>query len=188
MEVEPESAVRQPARREGRVLRAERAQHARKPAALAVQLIARDPKLRAVDRESRERTRGVEAPHARGAHRHRAGRRIGQPVECKALDHETLELELAGGKAERAGGGGGRGESGKEDAHRPSLPPIMARMKHLIAFALACLAGAAAAEPAVLDVIVAKNTAVRGGAEAIESVSDFEADIHIVEATFEVDG
>ncbi len=65
----------------------------------------------------------------------------------------------------------------------------MARMRRLIAAcAAACLAVPAASEPAGLDAIVARNTAARGGAEAIEAVSDFEADIHIVETTFEVDG
>lgn len=62
-------------------------------------------------------------------------------------------------------------------------------MKRLIAAcAVACVTGIAAAEPAVLAALVARNAAARGGAEAIESVSVFEADIHIVEATFEVDG
>jgi hypothetical protein len=50
------------------------------------------------------------------------------------------------------------------------------------------IAAAAAADPAELATLVALNTAARGGAAAIESVSDFEADIHIVEPTFEVDG
>lgn len=39
-----------------------------------------------------------------------------------------------------------------------------------------------------LSELVALNTAARGGAAAIEAVSDFEADLHIVEPTFEVDG
>ena len=52
----------------------------------------------------------------------------------------------------------------------------------------ACVAGIAVAEPAELAALVSRNTAARGGAEAIESVSDFEADLHIVEPTFEVDG
>lgn len=64
-------------------------------------------------------------------------------------------------------------------------------MKNFIA--MACCAGAAiaataAADPAELATLVALNTAARGGAAAIESISDFEADIRIVEPTFEVDG
>jgi hypothetical protein len=62
-------------------------------------------------------------------------------------------------------------------------------MKLLIV--LACVAGelaASAASAAELEDLIALNTAARGGAAAIESVSDFEADIHIVEPAFEVDG
>ncbi len=62
-------------------------------------------------------------------------------------------------------------------------------MKHLIAAcAAACTAAAAAANPADLDALVVRNTAARGGATAIEAVSDFESDIRIVEPGFEVDG
>jgi hypothetical protein len=62
-------------------------------------------------------------------------------------------------------------------------------MKHYILGCLsACLAGVATAGPPELDWLVGNNTAARGGAAAIESVSEFEAEIHIVEPTFEVDG
>ncbi len=62
-------------------------------------------------------------------------------------------------------------------------------MKHLIlGYLSACLAGVATAGPPELDSLVGQNTTARGGAAAIESVSVFEAEIHIVEPTFEVDG
>lgn len=63
-------------------------------------------------------------------------------------------------------------------------------MKH--SFVIACiaagLAATASADSTELSTLVALNTEARGGAAAIESVSDFEADIHIVEPAFEVDG
>lgn len=62
-------------------------------------------------------------------------------------------------------------------------------MKHVIfGCAAACLAGVAAAGSPELESLVGQNTAARGGAAAIESVTDFQADIRIVEPTFEVDG
>jgi hypothetical protein len=59
---------------------------------------------------------------------------------------------------------------------------------HIVGCVAAFLAGVAAAESTELAALVARNTAVRGGAAAIESVSVYEADIRIVEPTFEVDG
>jgi hypothetical protein len=63
-------------------------------------------------------------------------------------------------------------------------------MKHfvIVACVTAAFAARAAAESPDLAALVALNTAARGGAAAIESISDFEADIRIVEPTFEVDG
>jgi len=62
-------------------------------------------------------------------------------------------------------------------------------MKHVVAACAAvCIAVAAAADPAGLDALVARNTSARGGAAAIEAVSTFEAEVHIVEADFAVDG
>jgi hypothetical protein len=51
-----------------------------------------------------------------------------------------------------------------------------------------CLAACAAAGPTELAGLVARNTMARGGADAIESVSAYEADLHIAEPGFEVDG
>jgi hypothetical protein len=61
-------------------------------------------------------------------------------------------------------------------------------VRFIIACAFACHGGIAAPEATDLAALVDRNTSARGGAAAIESVSDFEADIHIVEPTFEVDG
>jgi hypothetical protein len=60
--------------------------------------------------------------------------------------------------------------------------------RFIISCVAACLAGVAPTESTELAALIARNTAVRGGAAAIESVSAFEADLHIVEATFEVEG
>ncbi len=143
-EVEPQPAIGATARRETAVLGAERAQRARKLAALAAQLVACNAQFRAVDCESRERSGRLEAAHARSAQRHCARRRVGCPVDRQALDREPLELEFSRREAHRARGAGfgARGETGERKRgdrhgtpgaiHRPSLPP---RRNHVLASA-----------------------------------------------------
>lgn len=50
-----------------------------------------------------------------------------------------------------------------------------------------CLAAGCTNAPD-LDVVIAKHIEARGGAAAIEAIQSYEADIRIVEPTFEVDG